>query len=278
MNLPFYEFFAGGGMARVGLGVGWACAFANDDSETKARSYRANFKPAHELKVCDVARLTTADLPGRADLAWASPPCVGASLAGGRKGLGAEAWAFLTLMQNLRAEGRAPRLVVIENVPAMLTSLGGKDFDKVCDMLEGAGYCYGAVIIDAALFAPQSRERLFVVAIDKTLPIPVELVTDEPNGSFHPPGLVKALRRQRAKPIWLKLPIPPPHSRTLSDILDGRGMDWDPPSKTAEFIGMMYEPHLIRLAEDKRAGKLVVRSINWRTRGAVTRLGISART
>ena len=120
MNLPFYEFFAGGGMARVGLGVGWACAFANDDSETKARSYRANFKPAHELKVCDVARLTTADLPGRADLAWASSPCMGASLAGGRKGLGTEAWAFLTLMQNLRAEGRAPRLVVIENVPAML--------------------------------------------------------------------------------------------------------------------------------------------------------------
>jgi DNA (cytosine-5)-methyltransferase 1 len=26
----FYEFFAGGGMARLGLGAGWACAFAND--------------------------------------------------------------------------------------------------------------------------------------------------------------------------------------------------------------------------------------------------------
>jgi len=26
----FYEFFAGGGMARLGLGGAWTCAFAND--------------------------------------------------------------------------------------------------------------------------------------------------------------------------------------------------------------------------------------------------------
>jgi hypothetical protein len=29
-RLSFYEFFAGGGMARLGLGEAWACAFAND--------------------------------------------------------------------------------------------------------------------------------------------------------------------------------------------------------------------------------------------------------
>jgi DNA (cytosine-5)-methyltransferase 1 len=26
----FYEFFAGGGMARAGLGADWQCLFAND--------------------------------------------------------------------------------------------------------------------------------------------------------------------------------------------------------------------------------------------------------
>ena len=26
----FYEFFAGGGMARCGLGPNWACTFVND--------------------------------------------------------------------------------------------------------------------------------------------------------------------------------------------------------------------------------------------------------
>ena len=29
----FYEFFAGGGMARAGLGRGWCCLFANDSDE-----------------------------------------------------------------------------------------------------------------------------------------------------------------------------------------------------------------------------------------------------
>ena len=30
MGHAFYEFFAGGGMARAGLGSGWNCLFAND--------------------------------------------------------------------------------------------------------------------------------------------------------------------------------------------------------------------------------------------------------
>ena len=39
----FYEFFAGGGMARLGLGAGWRCLFANDRDRLKAATYRANF-------------------------------------------------------------------------------------------------------------------------------------------------------------------------------------------------------------------------------------------
>ena len=39
----FYEFFAGGGMARAGLGPEWDCLFANDIDARKAASYAANF-------------------------------------------------------------------------------------------------------------------------------------------------------------------------------------------------------------------------------------------
>lgn len=39
---PFYEFFAGGGMARAGLGEAWECIFTNDIDEKKFASYRAN--------------------------------------------------------------------------------------------------------------------------------------------------------------------------------------------------------------------------------------------
>jgi|GEM_PF-5054774 len=45
----FYEFFSGGGMARIGLGQGWHCLFANDIDQKKAAAYKANFKGAPEL-------------------------------------------------------------------------------------------------------------------------------------------------------------------------------------------------------------------------------------
>ena len=61
----FYEFFAGGGMARAGLGDDWQCLLANDFDPKKAASYAANWGADH-LRVGDVAALTTADLPGAA--------------------------------------------------------------------------------------------------------------------------------------------------------------------------------------------------------------------
>jgi DNA (cytosine-5)-methyltransferase 1 len=39
----FYEFFAGGGMARAGLGQEWTCVFANNTDERKAAAYRSNW-------------------------------------------------------------------------------------------------------------------------------------------------------------------------------------------------------------------------------------------
>jgi hypothetical protein len=73
-RLTWYEFFAGGGMARIGLGPGWTCSFANEWCEKKAASYRAFFG-ASELRVCDVADLRADDLPGAPALVWASFPC-----------------------------------------------------------------------------------------------------------------------------------------------------------------------------------------------------------
>jgi DNA (cytosine-5)-methyltransferase 1 len=70
----------------VGLGPGWQCVFGNDHDPKKAASYTANFG-GNELLVCDVASLTTADLPGVVDLAWASTLCQDVSEAGPRHGL-----------------------------------------------------------------------------------------------------------------------------------------------------------------------------------------------
>ena len=270
--LGFYEFFAGAGMVRLGLGPNWTCLLANDNDVDKATSYARNFN-VHALKIDDVARLTAAGLPGHADLAWSSFPCQDLSLAGGRAGLegsrSATFWSFWDLMMTLRAEGRAPRLVVIENVCGLITGHGGKDFVALCDAFTEGGYRVGAMVIDAALFVPQSRPRVFIIGVDATLPIPVSIVIDQPTLPFHDDAVVKALRRQAAPPIWFKLPVPPPHGLTLRDILDDQAQEWDTSDKVAEIVSKMEKPHLDRLEEDKRAGGLVVRSLNYRTRNAI---------
>jgi hypothetical protein len=71
--LTFFEFFAGGGMARAGLGDSWRCVLANDIDAKKGASYAANWG-AEGLRVCDIADLTSDDMPERPDLAWLSPP------------------------------------------------------------------------------------------------------------------------------------------------------------------------------------------------------------
>src|ERR1700683_806911 len=130
---PFtwYEFFAGGGMARIGLGPHWTCSFANEWCEKKAASYRAFFGGA-ELRVCDVADLKADELPGTPTLIWASFPCQDLSLAGSGAGLSGRRSGtfrpFCRLVDSVVESGRIPKLIVLENVGGALTSHAGKDF------------------------------------------------------------------------------------------------------------------------------------------------------
>ena len=201
-QLPaFYEFFAGGGMARAGLGGGWRCLFANDFDPKKAATYSANWG-SDQLVCGDVAKLTTSDLPGVADLAWASFPCQDLSLAGDYAGLGRSTaqvttrsgtfWPFWSLIKQLKREGRAPTIVVLENVYGALTSHGGKDFAAIGSALAGAGYRFGAVVVDAVRFLPQSRPRVFFIAARSNVDLPSDVTTQAPSSAWHPAALIAA--------------------------------------------------------------------------------------
>ena len=61
-------------MASTGLGPRWNCPLANDNDTRKTTTYTRNWRDKG-VRNADVAQLTTADLPGRANLAWASFPC-----------------------------------------------------------------------------------------------------------------------------------------------------------------------------------------------------------
>lgn len=271
----FYEFFAGGGMARAGLGPGWRCLFANDFDRRKAESYRANWG-GDALHVGDVGAVTTAQLPGVADLVWASFPCQDLSLAGAGAGLrGARSgtfWPFWRLMQALRAEGRAPKTIVLENVCGALTSHGGKDFAALCAALSDGGYRFGALVIDAALFLPQSRPRLFIVALRGDIPVPEALVGQGGDAPFHTRALMtaqghlpKALKQNW---LWWRLPAPPLRNASLLDVIEGapRDVSWHSVAETKALLAMMSEINLARIDEAKRAGGRTVGTLYRRTR------------
>ena len=272
----FYEFFAGGGMARAGLGADWRCLFANDFDRKKADAYRRNWPGGDVLEVADVRSLAASGLPGRADLAWASFPCQDLSLAGGGAGLRGDRsgvfWPFWDLMRGLAAEGRAPGLVVLENVPGTLTSHGGKDFAAICAALREGGYRCGALVVDAARFVPQSRPRLFVVAASGDLDVPPTLTADGPSAPWHTRGLRAAHARlpaaDMANWVWWSLPAPPPRRGAVADLIedDPADVDWHDPAVTRRLLGMMSGVNLGKVRKAKAAGGRVVGTIYKRTR------------
>jgi DNA (cytosine-5)-methyltransferase 1 len=278
----FLEFFAGGGMARAGLGPGWRCLFANDFDAMKVGAYEANWGAGHVLHA-DVASLVVSDLPdGVADLAWASFPCQDLSLAGNYQGLGRERdnrrtrsgtfWPFWRLMRGLVADSRAPRTIVLENVHGCLTSHGGRDFAAIASALSDSGYAFGAVVIDAALFVPQSRPRVFFIAARRNQKIPGGLTSEGPCEPCHPSAVIAAQAgvTEEAKRSWVWWRIPTPAARvvTFADLIEDppAGVEWHEPGHTDYLIGLMSPLNRKKVADAMASGRKTVGAIYRRTR------------
>ena len=271
----FYEFFAGGGMARAGLGPGWTCLFANDFDVRKGLTYRANYG-AGELKVGDVRSVTLADLPGVADLVWGSFPCQDLSLAGTGAGLKGERsgtfYPFWNVMSALIKGGRAPTIIALENVCGTLTSHEGRDFQVICETFRAGGYRYGALVINADLFLPQSRPRLFVIGVRADIAFDPALLAPEPIPPFHTRALQRAVAglppRTRDTFLWWNLPTPEPRSRTFAEEIEEHpvGVAWHSGAETARLLAMMSPVNLAKVEAAKRAGRRMVGGVYRRTR------------
>jgi DNA (cytosine-5)-methyltransferase 1 len=103
----------------------------------------------HNLQLCDV-------LVG-------GFPCQDLSVAGKRAGLSGKRsvlfWEFVRVARELR-----PTWLVIENVPGLLSSNGGRDMGAVIGGLEDAGYCCAWRVLDSQWFGvAQRRRRVFIV-------------------------------------------------------------------------------------------------------------------
>jgi len=166
----------------------------------------------------DIKNIHGAALP-TAHLSWASFPCQDLSLAGTLGGIDASRsgliWEWLRILKEMV---QRPAILIIENVAGLLSSKQGENYTKLHFALNELGYKSGAVLIDAIHFVPQSRPRVFVIAVKKDITIPNELIDTGPNW-LHNKAAIN-LGKSLNDWIWWKADKPEERNEELSDIID----------------------------------------------------------
>jgi DNA (cytosine-5)-methyltransferase 1 len=241
----FLEFFAGSGLVAEGLRPYFAVAWANDICAKKATVYTENHGNNH-FYLGSITDVTGQDLPA-AELSWASFPCQDLSLAGLNGGIRAKrsglVWEWLRIMDEM--QGR-PQILVAENVTGLLSAMDGQHYRVLHATLRDRGYLVGAVVLDAALWVPQSRPRVFVLAVKEGCRLPPELIDTGPNW-MHPAYLVKAAKGMEGFVFW-KTPPPPMRNSTLSDLIE-----WDAPvddaAATHGKLSLITDSHRAKLIQ-----------------------------
>jgi DNA (cytosine-5)-methyltransferase 1 len=144
------------GFEAAGMTISWQC---------ELDAWKRSVLAAHYPNIPIYEDITTLEDPEPVDLMVGGFPCQDLSVAGQRKGFSGErsvlAFEFLRI-----AEALKPRWLVLENVPGLLSSNKGLDFQRLlCEMVASG---YGGIAwrcLDARYFGvPQRRRRIFIVA------------------------------------------------------------------------------------------------------------------
>jgi len=143
------------GLEWAGFRIAWQC-----ELDPWKRSILAAHWP--DTPIHD--DITTLHDPEPVDVMIGGFPCQDLSVAGKRKGFDGErsvlAFEFLRV-----AESLAPRWLILENVPGLLSSNRGRDFARLVDEVVACGYGVSWRVLDARYFGvPQRRRRVFLVA------------------------------------------------------------------------------------------------------------------
>lgn len=238
--MRFAEFFAGVGLVREGLErTGWQCVWANDISADKMNTYVKNYGEEHfHLEdIWKVAVSPDETLPKDVFLYTASFPCTDLSVAGTRAGLaGAESGtlnAVLTILQQKSLTNDLPKIVMLENVSGFLTSHKGKDVVDTVRILSDLGYVIDIIELDAVLFTPQSRPRVFLIAVIEAIASKVMKIKNIDNvfdtwwQKFDEQpklrsGKLKKIIASNEDLNWglFDIPLPEPRKLILDDILE----------------------------------------------------------
>lgn len=211
------EFFAGSGLAAYGLKDMFTPIWSNDISAKKFEVYRTNFGDEHFV-LGDICDLSGKSIP-QAHLSWASFPCQDLSLAGNMKGIHADRsgmfWQWLRIIDEM---AERPKILIAENVTGLVSLRGGRDYATVHSALTERGYRVGAILLNADRFVPQSRPRIFVIAVSDEVVIPTDLVDDGPNWLHN--NALRQLGKDSPSWLWWRAPEPEPRKASFADIAE----------------------------------------------------------
>jgi DNA (cytosine-5)-methyltransferase 1 len=258
----FYEFFAGAGMVRLGLVHQWEVVWANDNDPRKIAIYEHNFGRSH-IDPRDVALVAegieaghfdgTADAPTfpiDVDMAWASFPCQDLSLAGWQRGMSSGRsgayWPFWKIMYALERTGHRPPVIVIENVRGLLY---GDSFRGLCESLAALGMRFGAFLADSKYFVPQSRPRVFVIAVDDHVNLSGLTSESVPNNPWYPTAVLEAFSdlpdELRERWVWWNVAPVVNDRPCISSIFEEDPSDvaYDSEAQTERLLALMAPRH-----------------------------------
>ena len=130
---------------------------------------------------------TNTDGLERPDLICGGFPCQDLSVAGNRRGLLGERSAlwyeYLRMVRTLR-----PTWVVIENVPGLLSSHKGKDFEIIVNGLAQCGYGVAWRVLDSQYFGVAQRRRRVYIVGHLGAECPLEILFEPESGEGPTPA------------------------------------------------------------------------------------------
>lgn len=167
------------------LGIPYELLFFSEIDKWAIKSYCAINKEDAAKNIGDLKNFFHKALTGEIDLLVGGTPCQDFSLAG--KGAGGELgsntrsslmWTYLKMIAVLK-----PRVVIWENVPAVIFGKHYRNYKNFFFKLQSLGYKVDARILNAKYFnLPQNRERLLLVAQRKDCAVSFSFPTGYDSG------------------------------------------------------------------------------------------------
>lgn len=121
----------------------------------------------------DICKIKGIDLPKEIDIFTYSFPCTDLSKAGKQKGLNSETrsglvFEVLRLLKELKAEKNLPKVLIMENVPDLLSPKFKDGWHTIYNEIEAMGYeNYVSILNSKDYGIPQNRNRVFMISIPK---------------------------------------------------------------------------------------------------------------